>query len=122
MTEFVVSASNIPRNTTILPLIKDVRAPGAIVPIWMHAIDYVALEKGCVEIANYEPVAGTFPIALRPGVPVPDVLMIETQPATVDLTPYDGSTIFMWRIKREVSEEFRGHVYGDAGAAGLPNK
>jgi hypothetical protein len=100
VTELVQSAATLGRNSAFVPLIHDARPRGAYVPVQMHAIDYAAIEKGSVDIANYEAATGYFPIRFRPGLPPPDTNTIGPHVSELDLAPYLGrvSYVFLWHV------------------------
>lgn len=119
ITELVSSAGALEPASTMLPLIRDVRPAGSIVPILMHAIDYAAVEKGDVDIGNYEAGTGYFPIRFRPGVAVPNVPM--GPPAgELDLTQYLPSALFVytWHIPPEtpVMRQIEAHCNAVSGS------
>ena len=124
--ELVRSAGALEPASTMLPLIRDVRpASGSIVPILMHAIDYAAVEKGDVDIGNYEPGTGYFPIRFRPGVIAPDIPM-GPRAGELDLTAYlpRAMYVFTWHIPNEapVMRQIEAHYaeVGGAEGAGVP--
>lgn len=98
--ELVRSADAIGRGTAFVPLIRDVRPHGSFVAVQMHAIDYAAIEKGSVDIANYEAAAGYFPIRLRPGISPPDTNTAGPRVSEIDLTPYLVRVpyVFLWHV------------------------
>jgi hypothetical protein len=100
VTELVRSADAIGSGTAFVPLIRDVRPRGSFVAVQMHAIDYAAIEKGSVDIANYEAAAGYFPIRLRSGIPPPDANTAGPKVSEIDLTPYLARVpyVFLWHV------------------------
>jgi hypothetical protein len=66
----------------------------------MHAIDYAAIEKGSVDIANYEAAAGFFPIRFRPGIAPPDTNTAGPRVNEIDLTAYLARVpyVFLWHV------------------------
>jgi hypothetical protein len=100
VTELVRSADAIGTNTAFVPLIRDVRPRGSFVAVQMHAIDYAAIEKGSVDIANYEAAAGYFPIRFRPGIQPPDPNTAGPKVNEIDLNTYLGRVpyIFLWHV------------------------
>jgi hypothetical protein len=101
VTEFVHSADAIGRDTAFVPLIRDVRAHGAFVPVLMHAIDYAAVEKSTVDIANYEAATGYFPIRFRSAIPPADPnATMGPQVGEIDITPYVARApyVFLWHV------------------------
>ena len=100
VTELVRSADAIGEGTTFVPLVRDVHVHGAYVPVLMHAIDYAAVEKHAVSIANYEAAAGYFPIRFRPGVTPLDTNAVGAAVGETDLTPYLARVpyVFLWHV------------------------
>ena len=100
VTELVRSADTIGRDTAFVPLIRDVRPHGSFVAVQMHAIDYAAIEKGSVDIANYEAAAGFFPIRYRPGIAPPDTNTAGPRASEIDLTAYLARVpyVFLWHV------------------------
>jgi len=121
ISELTRSAAVLGPGSTVLPLIQDVRPlKGSIVPVLIHAFDYAALEKGDIDLANYEPGTGYFPIRFRQGAFAPDISAIQTRPSSIDLTPFvpHAQYIFLWHVPREspvVSQ--LGAIYDDIGGA-----
>jgi hypothetical protein len=100
--ELVRSAEPLPRDVTLLPLIRDVKPPkGAFIPILAHAIDYAAVEKGDADIGNYEPAMGYFPIRFRPGISPPDVHAVGVLSLEVQSYAPRAPYLFAWHIARE---------------------
>ena len=100
VTELVRSADAIGPGTAFVPLIRDVRPRGSFVAVQMHAIDYAAIEKGSVDIANYEAAAGFFPIRFRPGISPPDTNTAGPKVSEIDLTAYLARVpyVFLWHV------------------------
>ncbi len=98
--ELVRSADAIGPGTVFVPLIRDVRPRGSFVAVQMHAIDYAAIEKGSVDIANYEAAAGFFPIRFRPGISPPDTSTAGPKVSEIDLTAYLARVpyVFLWHV------------------------
>jgi hypothetical protein len=119
VSELVASAGALGRNTAVLPLIRDVRpAKFAIVPILMHAFDYAAVEKGDVDLGNYE--AGYFPIRFRDGVQPFGIDATGRQTPELDIEPYIARApyVFVWHIPKEspVMAQIARH-YDDVGGS-----
>jgi hypothetical protein len=121
ITELVSSAAALEPASTLLPLVRDVRPAGSIVPVLMHAIDYAAVEKGDVDIGNYEAGTGYFPIRFRPGVVAPDI-PIGQRAAELDLKHYLPRALFVytWHISPEapVMRQIEAHCIDVGGAEG----
>lgn len=84
MGELVRTFDAIEPGTTLLPLIFDRPHSHSFVNVFAHFMSYVALEKRLVDVGNWEPFAGYFPIARR--VPVSGSHVIENDPGHFDLT------------------------------------
>lgn len=95
----IQSAIPIGSNTTLLPIVRDVRPQGSIVPSLAHAIDYAALEKGDVNIANYEATLGYFPVKFRLGIPALEAVALQSQNSG-DLAPFPAHAeyVFTWHL------------------------
>jgi hypothetical protein len=98
MQRFVRSAGALGRQMTFLPVLYEIGPPDNYVPIYVHAADYAAIEKQAVDVANYEPLYGYFPIALRPGVAPTNILAL-TVPWSLNLDWYPrAQCVFTWRM------------------------
>lgn len=96
MTELVDAAQWIGHDTVFLPLTVD-RAPrGSFVGVLAHAIDYVAIEKRCVDLDNYETGTDYFPIANNPDIVAPDIYAIEAQTAFLDLAQFTSRAEYVF--------------------------
>jgi hypothetical protein len=100
LTRFVHSADAIERGTTLLPILYEQAPPHTNVPIYVHAIDYVAAKKGAIDLTNYEAVSDYFPVRLRPEVARPNILQVMAKPWDIDIAWYSlhARTIFIWRM------------------------
>ncbi len=101
MTELVRSADALGGDTAFLPLVRDVRPPrGSFVPVLMHAIDYAAVEKHDVDVANYEAGSGYFPIRFRDGRSAPPFETIGVHAGEADLGPWLSAVpyVFTWHV------------------------
>ena len=101
--ELVRCADGLGRDTAFVPLIRDVHPRGAYVPVQMHAIDYAAIEKRSVDVANYEAATGYFPIRFRPGITPPDTNTIGPHVTEMDIAPYLARVpyLFVWHVPGE---------------------
>jgi hypothetical protein len=102
-------------QSTVLAIMNANEPLGATVSTMSHAIDYAAVERGLVDVNNYEPDTGYFPIAFREGITRPRVLIdpVDTSAAgwsahvdyvaTYRLPPDD-------RIARDVRRYYRPSV------------
>ncbi len=120
--ELIDAAAPLGRNTTMLPLVRDVRPPGSIVPSLAHAIDYATLEKGDVNIANYEAGSGYFPIKFRPDVLLPESYALQSQSSGIDLAPFPARAeyLFTWHLPQEtpLKSEIDKYYAGIGGGTG----
>jgi hypothetical protein len=102
--EFVASARSLGSNTTLLPLVRDVRpAKGTFIPVLAHAIDYVAVEKRDIDIANYEATASSFPIRYVNDPQREACHRIVDLTTPVDLEPYSrcAEYVFAWHLSAD---------------------
>ena len=98
MQRFVRRGDALGREMTFLPILYEIAPPDNFVPIYVHAIDYVAIKKQAVDIADYEPLYGYFPLALRPGVAPTNILALAV-PWSLNLDWYPrAQCIFTWRM------------------------
>lgn len=96
MTELVDAAQWIGSDTVFLPLTVQ-RAPrGSFVGVLAHAIDYVAIEKRCVDLDNYETGTDYFPVANHPNIIAPDIYAIEAQTAFLDLAQFTSRAEYVF--------------------------
>jgi hypothetical protein len=98
--DFLHETRAIAPESTVLPLIRSRNPAGAIIPVLSHAIDYSAIEKRLIDLDNYEPGTGYFPIIHQPGVADADVNAIESDPEDIDIEKYVESAqyIVTWEI------------------------
>lgn len=80
---FIRAFDPIEPGTTFLPLLYTPFYSESLVPLYPHAVSYVALEKRLVHLANYEPVANYFPVANR-KVTI-DASVAELTPRSIDI-------------------------------------
>lgn len=124
MTAFLRSFDAIQPETTFLPLFFTMPRSESLVPLYTHAVSYVALEKRLVHRANYEPVANYFPVATRSA--TIDASVAETWPAginiaqaaphaeyiaTIDLPPHSHTLRDLQQFYRLVSETGNLRIY-----------
>lgn len=93
MGELVRTFNIIEPGTTMLPLIFERPHSHSFVNVFAHFMGYVALEKRLVDVGNWEPFAGYFPIARR--VPVYGSHSIENAPGHFDLTQPAANTEYV---------------------------
>jgi hypothetical protein len=117
--QFVRSAEAIGSRTTLVPLLYEIGPPGIRAPIYSHAIDYVALRKESVDIANYEPVLAYFPIALRPGVVPANIFDVAPPVHTPNFAAYVSRAqyIFIWKMDPSLNALLAPH-YRRVGGSG----
>jgi len=103
--QFVRSAEAVGSRATLVPLLYEIGPPGIFIPIYSHAIDYVALKKESVDIANYEPVLAYFPIALRPGVVPANIFDVAPPQSTPNFATYAprAQYVFIWKMEANPS-------------------
>ena len=98
MQRFVRSAGALAPRSALLPVLYVIGPPDNFVPIYVHAVDYMAIKKEAVDISNYEPLYGYFPLALQPGV-VPTNILALTVPWQLNLDWYPrAQCVFTWRM------------------------
>lgn len=64
-TALVRAARAIPRDRTFFPVIVDRQPEGTFLALMWHAGEYAAIERGLVDLNDYEPRAGYFPVRYR---------------------------------------------------------
>jgi hypothetical protein len=64
-TALVCAARAIPKNRTFFPVVADRQPEGTLLALMWHAGEYAAIERCLVDLNNYEPRAGYFPIRYR---------------------------------------------------------
>ncbi len=124
--DFVRETSAILPENTVLPLIRSRTPDEWAIPVLSHAIEYTAIQKHLIDLDNYEPETGYFPIRYRSGFTDPDIYAIEARAEEVDVEVYATAAqyIVTWevppdsplfaRIERRyrlVSRSPRGRVY-----------
>jgi hypothetical protein len=93
LAEYLSGRLKIEANRTLLPIL--VRDPGGRVsPPLQHAAGYLAAERGVVDLANYQPATGHFPLLFRPALdPTGWVgFVLERDSAEVDIADYEQQT------------------------------
>jgi hypothetical protein len=100
LTKFIRTLDPIAPDTTVLPLLFDRRPPNIFIAVYSHMIDYVAIEKRLVDLDNYEPTTGYFPIAFQPNVPPVRIYPIEAVPQELEIEPFAvrAQHIFTWHL------------------------
>jgi hypothetical protein len=64
-TTALVRAARIPKNRTFFPVVADRQPEGTLLALMWHAGEYAAIERGLVDLNNYEPRTGYFPVRYR---------------------------------------------------------
>jgi hypothetical protein len=96
---FVRSGDAIGERSTFLPVLYEIGPPDTFVPLYFHAIDYMALKKEAVDITNYEPVLAYFPIGLRPDVEPGNILAVGNPwKLNIEAHVSRAQYIFTWRM------------------------
>jgi hypothetical protein len=71
-------------------------------PVWLsHAFDRVSVEKGLVDLSNYEAVSGVFPNRFKASAPPrPTLWQIQREPATIEIESYKAAIdyVYTWRM------------------------
>ena len=100
MQRFVQSADALGTHATFLPILYEIAPPDTAVPVYYHAIDYMALKKESVDITNYEPVLGYFPVGLRAGVEPGNIFASVGNPSLINIESYASRAqyIFIWQM------------------------
>ena len=115
--QFVEAAEAIPPGRVVLPLLlSDIR------PL-SHAIDYAAVRRGLVDLNNFQPETGYFPIRYRKGREM-SRLDIEANPGGLDLDRYleQAEFVMTWdlpagsRIDRAIAYRYN-RIAGDGRAS-----
>jgi hypothetical protein len=81
-------------------LLFDRNAPNSYIGYLQHALSYPAIDKRLVDLDNYEPGTGYFPIIYRRTIAPPDIIEIEARPAEVDLDAYASRAQYLvtWKM------------------------
>jgi hypothetical protein len=122
VTQFVRSLDRIGPESTLLPLLFEKQPPGALFSLYSHLADYAALEKRAVDLTNYEPPAGYFPIGFHRDVAPLPLYAISAMPQELKIAPLAGRAqyIFTWHmrantpIERRIEQHYR--LVSSAGA------
>jgi hypothetical protein len=98
--EYVKSYDAVLPGTTVIPLLFTRDTPGAFTGFIGHAAGYAAIEKRLVDVSNYEPRTGVFPIKFHPDYSPPGVYWIEAKPAELDVDAYApyGQFVVTWKM------------------------
>jgi hypothetical protein len=91
--EYLSGRPLIEPNRTLLPIL--VRAPGGHDPTPLqHAAGYIAAERGVVDLANYQPATGHYPLLFRPALDPTGwvAFVLEGGSADVDIAGYEQQT------------------------------
>jgi hypothetical protein len=98
--EFLSAISPVAPESVLLPLLFDRNAPDSYVGYFQHATAYAAIDKHLVDLDNYEPETGYFPIKYVPGLHIPAIFDIEANPGDVPVSSYarDARFILTWKM------------------------
>lgn len=104
MQRYVHSGEAIGERSAFMPVLYEIGPPDNFAPVYYHAVDYMAIKKASVDIANYEPILGYFPIALRPGVQPGNIDI--AAPAHVNLPSVAARAqyLFTWKMPPDIRE------------------
>lgn len=122
MARFIRNVDPVAPNT-LLPLLFDRTTPHSFISVVPHAVAYAAIDKQLVDLDNYEPGTGYFPIRYRAGAFTPDIYELEAHPDTFPLAGYarHAEYVFAWAIPPDapVRETLRTHyaLVAERGAA-----
>jgi len=92
--EFLAPLRAAEHDRVLLPLLFQRTVPPASLGFRAHAVEYAAIEKRLIDLDNYQPRTGYFPIRYREGVKPPDIAGIEEHPGNVD--PRGADLVFTW--------------------------
>jgi hypothetical protein len=96
---FLAPLQTVRPGSVLLPLNFQRTTPPATFGVTAHAVDHIAIEKGLIDLDNYEPRTGYFPIRYRPGTALPDVPGIEDRPGLVNLDSGPAADyVFTWMM------------------------
>ncbi|HEY8131841.1 MAG TPA: hypothetical protein VII12_08105, partial [Thermoanaerobaculia bacterium] len=115
LTKFIRTLDPIAPDTTVLPLLFDRRPPNTFIAAYSHLIDYAAIDKHLVDLGNYEPTTGYFPIKFQPDVPPLRIYPIEAVPQELKIGTFvtRAQHIFTWHlpldspIQRRIEKYYR---------------
>lgn len=96
--EYLWGVRQVDDESTILPLLFDARPEGSTLPLLAHAAGYEAAERGLIDLSDYEPVQGYFPVAFRRDVSRADLWRLEASPGSVDLDALRPRYVYTWRM------------------------
>jgi hypothetical protein len=87
-------------GSRIMPLSWDHDGGCARAGVFVHALDYVAIEKGLIDWNDYEAMTDYFPVRFKPGVRHPGNFQMEWAPDTLPLEELAGATdyIVAWHM------------------------
>lgn len=99
-TALVRAAEHIPPEHTFMALVGNRRPPGAFMALFAHTSSYAALDRRLVDLDNYEPTTGYFPLKFRTGVRWRHPQDIEQHPANLNVDPWvpRAEYVFTWRL------------------------
>lgn len=100
LTEIVRTFDGADRDSAFVPILFDIRPPHSDLGLMSHTVDYAALENRLIDLANYEPEVGYFPIRYRPGiVPLNGYLLAVAQnDFDVAANAERADYIFTWKM------------------------
>ncbi|HEX5757668.1 MAG TPA: hypothetical protein VF121_00595 [Thermoanaerobaculia bacterium] len=100
MRAFLRPLAAVPAHSRLVPLLFARDGSAARVPVFHHAVDYVAVEKGLVDWGNYEAASDLFPVRFAPGLARPEVWTLEARPRAyrVGLHRDHVEAVYAWRL------------------------
>jgi len=119
---FLIPVRQIENNSVVLPLLFNRSMPDAYIGYHVHAIDYVAIEKGLVDLGYYQAGTDYFPIRYKAGIRPPEILEMEGHPDRIDLNAYpEADYVFTWlmppnaRVRSQLEQGFDRVVAANGG-------
>ena len=98
-TRLVRAARAIPPDSTVLPVVFDRQPKGTLLATMWHATAYAAIERRLVDLNNYEPSTGYFPVRYRDarmnGV---ESIADDAADFPVGRAAFVARTIFLWHM------------------------
>lgn len=78
-------ARRVPRRATFVSVVLPHRRPASSQRLFHHVDGYAAVERRLVDLSNYEADSDFFPVSFRTEIARPDVHVLTSRPAEVDL-------------------------------------
>ena|GEM_PF-1132704 len=99
-TRLVRAARAIPPDSTVLPVVFDRQPEGTLLALVWHATAYAAIERRLVDLNNYEPGTGYFPVRYRDALRMNGVESIANDAVDfpVDRVTHYAPYLFLWHL------------------------